>query len=377
MVNKKSSLQVLELSGFDVTKDFGICLPLYNVDQMDKPVALLKKSLADFVGLKECLTLCCLKSPVEFCPSGSHEKGSVPLFKKSGRTKISPERYMNVMETFQPDFYTTLADGDTFMNCPKKRVIKSCERSEEFFSYCVGRHATSTTLKSSSAMIASVEGAYNEFERKRLITQMKDHEGDINGYFIDGLHRNGAEATTVDPLAVTDIVKQTLAMLPTEKLKFMLGAYLPHHLLDLVSCGVDVFDTSLVNLATNCNRALVFNFDIANPVRASPPEIDLKDAKFKEDFSPFLDGCQCKACRSHTRAYTNHLLLTRELLGPTLLSIHNLYHYKTFFEAIRDAIKADKLPQLIELVSAQYKDSKLVYQIEEPTEKTNKENKDA
>lgn len=375
MATTTKRFQVLELSGFDLTKDFGVCLPVFNVEQMEKPVKLLNKTLSEFVGLKECLTFVSLKNSAEFCPSGNHEKGTVPIFKKAGRVNISSERYMNMMETFQPDFYTTLADGDTFLNCPKKRITKSCERSEEMFNECVNLHTSSSSLKSKSVMIASIVGAYNEFERKKIAEQLKGFEGEIGGYFIDGLHRNGPEATEVDAPSVKEVVEKTLSMLPKEKLKMMHGAFLPHITLELISLGVDIFDSSLVNLVTNTNRALVFNFDINKPSRVSPPEIDLKDLKFKEEFSPFVEGCQCKACKNHTRAYTNHLLLTHELLGPILLSIHNLHHYKLFFEAIREAIKNDKLSKLIELVSDQYKDVELVYQVDEPTEKNKESNK--
>lgn len=229
-----------------------------------------------------------------------------------------------------------------------------------------------------SFFIATIEGAYNEFERKRLVKQVRDHDDVIDGYFIDGLHRNGAEATTVNLSSLNKIVTLTVSLLPEEKLKIMLGAYLPHVSLELLAMGIDVVDTSFTNIVTDSNRALVFNFNVTDPKKVFP-EIDLTDSKFKDDFSPLLEGCLCLACRKHSRAYINHLLNTRELLGPMLLSIHNLHHYKSFFESVRDAVEKDQLQLLIKLISDQYKEAQkvLVYKseeksVEKPEEQENK-----
>lgn len=70
-----------------------------------------------------------------------------------------------------------------------------------------------------------------------------------------------------------------------------------------------------------------------------------------------MNDCDCLACKNHTKAYVNHLLITRELLGPMLLTIHNLHYYKKFFEAIRECIKNDKLNDLLTLVKEQYEEN--------------------
>lgn len=133
----------------------------------------------------------------------------------------------------------------------------------------------------------------------------------------------------------------------------MSGAYHPTVVLQLVQLGVDILDSSFADVVTNENRAIVFSFGSTEP-QPTFPEIDLLDEKFKEDFEPYVKGCQCIACRNHTRAYTHHLLKTNELLGPLLLSIHNLYHYRKFFAAIQQAIKEEKLPELTKLIEDQY-----------------------
>lgn len=334
------------------------------------------RTLSEFVGLKNCLTFVTLKNSSEFTPSGANEKGSVPIMKRTGRINITSERYMNMIEVFKPDFFTTLADGDTFEGCPKRRVAKAGDKSDTMLEECVQRRKSSKTLQG-LFMLASVEGGFNEFERTKSVNHLKQFEDTIDGYFIDGVHRNGAEATTLNIASLKQIVNHTVSALPNDKMKMMLGPFLPHVALTLISLGIDVFDTSFVNLVTNCSRAISFNFDLKKSAKLNRPEMNLTDASFKDDFSPLVDECQCFTCTKHTRAYVNHLLNTRELLGPALLTVHNLHYYMKFFEAIQAAIKDDSLPDLIQLVSSQYEASveTLNYEVEEPV--TRKESKES
>jgi queuine tRNA-ribosyltransferase subunit QTRTD1 len=78
--------------------------------------------------------------------------------------------------------------------------------------------------------------------------------------------------------------------------------------------------------------------------------MNLKDESFKDDFSPLVGTCSCYTCRCHTRGYLNHLLATQEMLGPTLLMIHNLYHLGTFFTSIRDSITAGSYNQMYDMI---------------------------
>jgi queuine tRNA-ribosyltransferase subunit QTRTD1 len=367
-VNPNLSREVMELANL---RDFAIALPVSNVEQMEKPLQAFKKGISEFVGLKESLTFLTIRNTTELTPTGHHERGSLPIWRKAGKINLTAQRHMNIVAAGNPDFYMPLADGDTWKDCSKKRVTKACERTQEFFEACLNLHK-SLDGTVTSRMIAAVEGGYNEFERKKSV-EMLATEGageHIAGYLLDGFHRNGYEATQVDVTAVKEIVKFTTALLPEDKMRLMFGSYLPHVTLQLIALGIDIFDTSLVHLVTSLNRALVFNFDLSNPVKRTP-EIDLTDASYKEDFTAFLDTCDCLACRQHTKAYTNHLLLTGELLGPMLLTIHNLHHYKRFFEAIRECIKNDKLQELIDLVSDQYKQAEsLKYEQPEITKKS-------
>lgn len=266
------SKEVLDIAGF---RNFAVLLPLDSIEQMRNPLKVFQKGISEFIGLKECLTFVTIKNPSVTSPSGHHEKGFISIFKKSGKLNVSANDYMTFIEAANPDFFVTLADGDTWIDCSKKRVSKSNERSEEMFDECLKHHKESLAGKS-CRLLASVEGGYNEFERQKTTDYIKDFDENISGYFIDGFHRNGSEAVTLDLEKVSKIVKSTLSNLPENKMKIMLGAYMPHHVMELVSLGIDVFDSSFAILAMRMNRALTFNFDLKNPTKREA-EIDLMD----------------------------------------------------------------------------------------------------
>lgn len=269
------SREVLELANFDLASDFGVLLPVSSIEQMEKPLKLFQKGISEFIGLKDCFTMITLKNPSENSITGHHEKGSISIMRRSGRLNIKPERYMSIIEVSKADAYTSIADSDVYAGCPKKRVLKSIDRSESMFDDCMNIMKEDPI---STPLIASVQGGFNELERKKSIEFLKKFEDTIFGYFLDGLHRNGHEATTIDQSALKEIVKSTVSILPENKLKLMLGCYLPHVILELIGMGIDVFDSSFVNIVTNHNRAIVFNFDLTNPVKTIP-EINLMDIK--------------------------------------------------------------------------------------------------
>ena len=70
-------------------------------------------------------------------------------------------------------------------------------------------------------------------------------------------------------------------------------------------------------------------------------KINLKNAKFKEDFTPIEDNCDCYACKHYTKAYIRHLIVANETFGQRLLSIHNLRFLIKLTEDIRDSIESD------------------------------------
>ncbi|KAM6177399.1 LOW QUALITY PROTEIN: queuine tRNA-ribosyltransferase accessory subunit 2-like [Erethizon dorsatum] len=179
-----------------------------------------------------------------------------------------------------------------------------------------------------------------------------------------------------------DLLSSVTAALPEDKPRLICGVSWPDEVLECIERGVDIFESFFPYLVTERGCALMFNFDYPNPEetllqqnriqgeikfegqikkikttgcnqKMTSFEINLKEKKYREDFSPLVRECSCYCCKNHTRAYIHHLLVTNELLAGVLLMMHNFEHYFGFFHSIREALKSDRLAQLKELIRRQ------------------------
>ena len=122
----------------------------------------------------------------------------------------------------------------------------------------------------------------------------------------------------------------TAPRLPGDRPRYLMGVGTPEDLVEGVSRGIDMFDCVL---PTRCGRnSLAYTF--SGTVR-------LRNARHARDGSPLEADCPCPACR-HGRDYLRHLFLAREMLGPVLLSIHNLTFYQRLVGRLREAILGDR-----------------------------------
>jgi queuine tRNA-ribosyltransferase len=119
------------------------------------------------------------------------------------------------------------------------------------------------------------------------------------------------------------------AMLPEDKPRYLMGVGRPEDLLAAVAAGIDMFDC--VMPTRNGRNALAFTMD--GPIR-------LRNARHRRDSAPVESGCPCYCCANYSRAYLHHLFAADEMLGPTLLSLHNLAFYLRLMRESRAAIAA-------------------------------------
>src|SRR5205823_8542234 len=112
------------------------------------------------------------------------------------------------------------------------------------------------------------------------------------------------------------VLEPTAALLPIHKPRYLMGVGRPQDLLAAVACGVDMFDCVLPT--RNGRNAQAFTLE--GPLR-------LRNACHKRDSQPLESGCGCYTCRTYSRAYLHHLFLADEMLGPILLSLHNVAFY--------------------------------------------------
>ena len=124
------------------------------------------------------------------------------------------------------------------------------------------------------------------------------------------------------------------AFLPADRPRYLMGVGRPEDILAGVRLGVDMFDCVLPT--RNGRNAWAFTAD--GPLR-------LRNARHERDPGPLESGCPCCTCRHFSRAYLHHLFLAKEMLGPTLLSLHNVAFYCRLLAEVRRAIEERRLEE--------------------------------
>lgn len=326
-------------------------IPVVSMQNYEDAIQLYEGRLSTFIGSKNSLSYVTLHDPSESMKQGHHSKGKVPVFTKRGKVLYDTEKYMNMVEKFQPDMYVLLSDSDTNIASLNKRITKAVENTVTFSEECLERHKKSDSLKD-SFVIAPIAGGYCLKSREKCIEHQLKNDEYIQGYLIDGLHNNGPEVELLSYSDVKPVVESVIKKLPSEKLKVVQGCWNPLNILKLVSEGVDLFDTSYCRTLTERSAALIFAITAQEETEGY--EINLRQNQFAEDFKPLLLNCTCAACKGYSRAYIHHLLTVQELLGSVLIMIHNVHHMLRFFEEIRGRIRTNNLKELEESIARQF-----------------------
>ena len=148
-----------------------------------------------------------IQDPAETTTQGGHELNSVTIWCRQGKRLLTPESYMDLVETFQPDIYVALCDGDTNRTSSTRRVTKSVERSNVMLETCLKRHCASNILKR-KGILGAIEGGYDLRARDLSIEYLKGKP--LAGFIIDGLHNNGPEVEEIPSEQIKDVVQHTV-----------------------------------------------------------------------------------------------------------------------------------------------------------------------
>jgi queuine tRNA-ribosyltransferase len=124
-----------------------------------------------------------------------------------------------------------------------------------------------------------------------------------------------------------ELVEVTLAALPEAAPRYLMGIGLPEDLVAAVERGVDLFDCVIPTRHGRHGAAF-----------ARGGRLQLRNARFRDDPEPLDPGCDCPVCRRHSRAYLRHLVVSGEMLGARLLSLHNVAFYQRLLREMREAI---------------------------------------
>jgi queuine tRNA-ribosyltransferase len=148
----------------------------------------------------------------------------------------------------------------------------------------------------------------------------------FDGYAVGGLAVGEGQERM---FAVLDM---TVPMLPAERPRYLMGVGRPADIVGAVRRGIDMFDCVLPTRGGRTAQAFTRR-----------GELNMRNARHRDDPRPIDEQCACPACRHHSRAYLHHLIRAEEILGAMLLTWHNLHYYQDLMRGLRDAIDSGTL----------------------------------
>ena len=167
-----------------------------------------------------------------------------------------------------------------------------------------------------------------EFEDLRKFSAEETVIMNFDGYSI------GGTSVGEDKDTMYKMIDYAIKYLPEDKPRYLMGVGDPIDILEGVERGIDMFDCVLPTRIARHGNAFTRH-----------GKLNIKNAKYKEDFTPIEEGCDCYACKHYTKAYIRHLIVCNESLGGRLLSIHNIRFLIREVEEIRNAIKNNKFEE--------------------------------
>jgi queuine tRNA-ribosyltransferase len=241
----------------------------------------------------------------------SHIDGSV--------VHLTPQRSMQVQNDLGADIIMAF-DECPDPNKPREYQQIAVERTLRWARQCIEAHAR----KDEQSLFGIVQGGTDEQLRTECASQLIAM--DLPGYAIGGLAvGEGFEAMK----GVLQLVTPTL---PQTKPRYLMGVGFPRDIVEGVKHGVDMFDCVMPTR----NGRNAYAFTASGPIR-------LRNSRFTNDPGPIEDGCDCYACRTFERGAIRHFFFAGEMLGPILLSVHNIRFYQRLMADIRLAIAEGRL----------------------------------
>ena len=247
----------------------------------------------------------------------SHLDGSMHRF--------TPEVSMQVQHQLGADIMFAFDECTTLHNT-RKYQEKSLERTRLWAKRCLVEHGRLTDARSHrpyQALFGVLQGAQYEHLRRKAAQDLSGLSED--GISFDGFGLGGA----LDKANLGTIVSWMTSELPVNKPRHLLGIGEPDDLFVGVENGADTFDC--VAPSRQARTSAVFTQD---------GRVNISNAKYRRQFSPIDDGCDCYTCTHYSAAYLHHLFASKEMLASTLATIHNERFIVRLVDQMRERIEA-------------------------------------
>ncbi len=231
---------------------------------------------------------------------------------------LTPEKSIEIQNKLDSDIAMSFDECVGFPHT-REYVEKSVERTLRW-----AKRGKDVFNNPRQSLFGIVQGAEFEDLRKHCVEELV--KMDFDGYSIGG-------TAVGEPKDLQYLqVEYSTKYLPKDKVRYLMGVGDPIDIIENVIRGVDIFDcVSPTRLARHGHAYTKYG------------KINLKNAKYKMDYTPIEEGCDCYACKHYTKAYIKHLINAEETFGARLLSIHNIRYLIRLTEDLREAIKNDSI----------------------------------
>lgn len=240
--------------------------------------------------------------------------------------RFTPESSIAIQENLGADIIMAFDECSDPNDLAYSKI--AMERTHRWAERCVA-----AKTRADQALFGIVQGGVNpelRAESAKFIASL-----DTPGIAIGGLSVGETKQEMHDTL---DVVTP---LLPENKPRYLMGVGTPEDLINGVLRGIDIFDCVLPTRLARHHSAF-----------APEGRLNMMNATFARDERPIDETCDCYACKTFTRAYIRHLIVAKELLAGTLLSIHNLRALIRLMESIRgyiaDGSFESRAPELLE-----------------------------
>lgn len=236
---------------------------------------------------------------------------------------LNPERAIEIQNQLGADIIMAFDECPALPATPDA-LGRAVERTIRWAKRCKTAHQ-----REDQALFGIVQGGLDVDLRRECLDRLV--EVDYPGYALGGL------SVGEHPDEMARFLNHFACQMPTDRPRYLMGVGRPLDIVRAVAAGIDMFDCVMPTR----NGRNSFAFTDAGIVR-------LRNAIYRLDDRPLDIACHCYCCKHFSRGYLRHLFLADEMLGPILVSLHNIAYYHAWIKRIRDAIAADRLGDFVE-----------------------------
>jgi queuine tRNA-ribosyltransferase len=247
------------------------------------------------------------------------EEGVKFQFARGGEpVLLTPERSMAIQNLLGADIIMAF-DVCVPFPCDYTPAKEAVLRTERWLKRCKEAHAR----HADQALFGIVQGS--TYPDLRKLSAELTCAIDLPGYAIGGVSVGEGHGLMME------VVESSEPYMPRDKPRYLMGVGFPEDIIEAVARGVDMFDCVL---PSRYGRSGVL-FTRRGPIR-------ITKAKYRNDKFPIDPSCRCYTCQNFSRGYVHHLINSREILGSTLGTLHNITFYQTMMAQLRQAIEEQR-----------------------------------